>query len=318
MSKVNEIQFNFTVRPPKAEQPAQSAVAPIIMAGAARGSRRVLAAVPLSARSQYSLPQRTRSKARQSTSASLRNSIVAVDSKSENDSRVGTLRRIHSSTELRDFVFRSWCANRGKRYLEERKQEQARQLRAEEESKKLKAEKAKQNEEIFALWLAKKREQDAAVRKKRLKEEEEKRHEEESRKQLKTEAERAFEAWKSKKDKQLVRRHSVSVMNREKMVEELNAKLERATAAHVAFEAWEKQVNQRLQETREREVAKAREEEKRKAEMEAMRREIARTSYTQWELRKAVKAQSTKNVSAKQRLIARPPWRPTSARVILP
>lgn len=134
---VVQIKFFFTDRHSKSDQPTQSAVAPIIKSGATRGSRCVHVAVPHSARSQCSLPRKPLPKPQQLASASLRNSIVAFGSKSENNFRVETLRRIHSSTELRDFAFQSWCAKRGKRYIEERKQDQARRLQAEEESKKL-------------------------------------------------------------------------------------------------------------------------------------------------------------------------------------
>ena len=53
-----------------------------------------------------------------------------------------------------------------------------------------KEEKAKQNEEVFAKWVAKKMAQEAMEKKKRQKEEEEKQREKESKKRQKEEAEK--------------------------------------------------------------------------------------------------------------------------------
>ncbi|VDL32373.1 unnamed protein product [Hymenolepis diminuta] len=282
-----------------------------------RGSRSTLNVVTLSTSIQNPSSQSSLLKPPLPNSASLRNNIVN-ENKGENSFREIPLRRVQSSMELRNLTFQTWCERRGKQYLKEKRLEQLKRLQEEEEAKKLKAEKSRQNEEVFAMWLAKKQQQALEAKKKRLKEKEEQRETEESKKQLKAEAEKAFEAWKSKKEKQRERRHSISYVNREKAAEELRAKLEKSIAAHHAYEAWQKQVNQRLQEIRERESKKIREEENRKSEMEAMRKELARTSYTQWELRKAFRNQSTKNASFNQPLVAKPPWRPTSARMNLP
>ncbi|VUZ52704.1 unnamed protein product [Hymenolepis diminuta] len=263
----------------------QSAATPVIRSGAMRGSRSTLNVVTLSTSIQNPSSQSSLLKPPLPNSASLRNNIVN-ENKGENSFREIPLRRVQSSMELRNLTFQTWCERRGKQYLKEKRLEQLKRLQEEEEAKKLKAEKSRQNEEVFAMWLAKKQQQALEAKKKRLKEKEEQRETEESKKQLKAEAEKAFEAWKSKKEKQRERRHSISYVNREKAAEELRAKLEKSIAAHHAYEAWQKQVNQRLQEIRERESKKIREEENRKSEMEAMRKELARTSYTQWELRK--------------------------------
>nr|CDS27078.1 conserved hypothetical protein [Hymenolepis microstoma] len=296
----------------------QSAATPVIRSGAMMGSLRALNNINPPVITKTLSPQPPRSNARPPSSASLQNSIVVDESKHDISFREVPLRRVQSSMELRNLTFQTWCEKRGRQYLVERRKEQLKRQQEEEEAEKLKAERSKQNKEIFAKWLAKKQQQALEARKKRLKEEEKKRQVEKSKKQLKAETEKAFEAWKINKETQIERRHSISYVNREKAAEELRAKLEKSIAAHLAFEAWQKQANQRLKEARELESVKIREEKKRKTEMEAMRKELARTSYTQWELRKAFRNQSTRSASSNQPLVAKPPWRPTSARINLP
>ena len=46
------------------------------------------------------------------------------------------LRRVQSSVDLREQTFQTWCAKRGRRYLEERRNQQLKQLQEEEEAKK--------------------------------------------------------------------------------------------------------------------------------------------------------------------------------------
>ena len=63
-------------------------------------------------------------------------SITPVDGCTRAASGHG-LRRVQSSVDLRELTFQTWCATRGKRYLEEKRNQQRKQLQAEEETKKL-------------------------------------------------------------------------------------------------------------------------------------------------------------------------------------
>ncbi|VDO02589.1 unnamed protein product, partial [Rodentolepis nana] len=228
----------FNLRTQITNKKIPSAATPVIRSGAMMGSLRALNNINQSASPKKHSTQPLGSKSRPPSSASLRNSLVAKESKSDISFTEIPLRRVQSSMELRNLTFQTWCERRGKQYLVERRKEQLKRQQEEEEAEKLKAERSKQNAEIFAMWLAKKQQQAIEAKKKRLKEEEAKREVEENKKHLKAETEKAFEAWKSKKEAQMERRHSISYVNREKAAEELRAKLEKSIAAHLAFEEW--------------------------------------------------------------------------------
>ncbi|CDS40059.1 conserved hypothetical protein [Echinococcus multilocularis] len=307
---------------PKVERPSSKVDAPtgppaVLRVGATRGNKRVIGLVPQSTHHYQSPPRPLRSTVPPSAAQSMTSSGSGgvADGLGMRDGRPI---RVQSSLELRDLTFQTWCAKRGKQYLEERRSEQLRRMQAEEETKRQKVERAKQNEEIFTMWIAKKRAQETEERKKRQKVEEAKRKAEESKKQHKAEAVKAYEAWRSQKSRQTERRRTVIEVTREKTVEELKRKFDKAVAAQLAFEAWQKQANQRLQKAHQLAVERAKKEKLRKSEEEAMRKELARTSYAQWESRKASESQSAKTASSLHLTTHKPPWRPTSGRVILP
>ncbi|VDK23850.1 unnamed protein product [Taenia asiatica] len=298
----------------KVDAPARSPA--VLRVGATRGNRRVVGLNSQSAHRHRSPPRPLRPSAPTSSAIS----VVADGGGGVADglgTRDGRPTRVQSSLELRDLTFQEWCAKRGKQYLEERRSEQVKRMQAEEETKRQRAEKAKQNEEIFAMWIAKKRAQEMDQRKKRQKKEEEKQKEEESKKQHKAEAAKAYEAWKNQKSKHIEHRHSVIEVTREKTLEEMKRKFDKAAAAHLAFEAWQKQANEKLQKAHRLAAERAKKEKLRKSEEEVIRKELARTSYAKWESRKASELQNARATSSLHPVPHKPPWRPTSGRVIL-
>ncbi|VDM15936.1 unnamed protein product [Hydatigera taeniaeformis] len=207
----------------------------LLTVGATRGNRRAVGLAPQSAYHLRSIPRPLRPSAPPLSAPSMTADGGSQEA-DEPDMRNERKTRVQSSLELRDLAFQLWCAKRGKQYLEERRSEQLRRKREEEGTRKQKMEKAKENEKIFAMWLAKKRAQEMDQKKKRLKEEEEKQKEEESKNQQKIEAAKAYKAWKNQKSKQGERRRSAIEVTREITVEEMKMKFDKALAAHLAFE----------------------------------------------------------------------------------
>uniref|UniRef100_A0A5K3F7X9 Microtubule-associated protein 9 n=1 Tax=Mesocestoides corti TaxID=53468 RepID=A0A5K3F7X9_MESCO len=253
-----------------AVQPRNPSTKSVMVSGAIRGNKRVTEMVPQTSRSMASPPT-------PSNNSRTGTKVAGSDSQAV---------QVKSSMDLRNLTYHNWCAKRDQKCTQEKRQQKERLAAQEAEVNRQKEERLRQNQRVFSMWMAKKREQEAAKQKQQLQDAKQKQEEEENKRKHKAEAAKAFEAWKTTKSKQVERRSSACGTDRGTTDEERKRKSEKEAEAKAAFEAWQRQKNQMAAEAKQKEAQKARLEKRKKLEEEARRKERAKASYAQWEAQK--------------------------------
>ncbi|VDD75191.1 unnamed protein product [Mesocestoides corti] len=262
----------------------------VMVSGAIRGNKRVTEMVPQTSRSMASPPT-------PSNNSRTGTKVAGSDSQAV---------QVKSSMDLRNLTYHNWCAKRDQKCTQEKRQQKERLAAQEAEVNRQKEERLRQNQRVFSMWMAKKREQEAAKQKQQLQDAKQKQEEEENKRKHKAEAAKclvvamithgillqAFEAWKTTKSKQVERRSSACGTDRGTTDEERKRKSEKEAEAKAAFEAWQRQKNQMAAEAKQKEAQKARLEKRKKLEEEARRKERAKASYAQWEAQKSITVSS--------------------------